>query len=101
MEELRSLDESTKRRVLIAVVMVSMIVVVYLWLIYFNSIVASVQSPVAQSTVGAANTSSASGTGFLGLFSTAMASFWQAIKNDITGMVGMIGNARRYDIGPK
>jgi hypothetical protein len=48
LEEIQSLDESTKRRVGFVVTAVIMVGVVYLWLAYFNGVVASVSpAPVA------------------------------------------------------
>ena len=39
LEELRSLEESTKKKVLYISAAVIMIVVIYFWLAYFNSLV--------------------------------------------------------------
>ncbi len=40
-EQLQSLDESTKTKILVVVTMVVMTVVVYFWLAYFNAIIVS------------------------------------------------------------
>ena len=45
LEELQSLEEPTKFKILIASTVVIMIVVVYFWLAYFNGIVSSVSQP--------------------------------------------------------
>jgi len=42
LEEVRSLDESIKKKILIGVTAVVMVGVVYVWLGYFNNIIASV-----------------------------------------------------------
>jgi hypothetical protein len=99
-EELRSLDVPTKRNVLIVSVAVSMIVIVYLWLIYFNGIVSNA-TPVAAQSTGTVSAPTAEGTGVLGLFAVAMASFWQAIRNGAGEVLGSVGNARQYNISPK
>jgi hypothetical protein len=54
LEELQSLDESTKKKIMIVASAMVMIVVVYFWLAYFNTIVANVAQPqpaVADSAV--------------------------------------------------
>jgi type IV secretory pathway TrbL component len=101
MEELRALDEPTKRKILVVAVAVSMIVVVYLWLAYFNSIVSGTAPSVAQSAA-VVNIPAASGTGgVLGLFATTMASFWQAVKDGAGTAIGTLENARQYNISPR
>lgn len=50
-EELQSLDEPTKRKVLVVATAVIMVAVIYFWLAYFNNIVASISQPsIAQNT---------------------------------------------------
>jgi len=54
LEGLQSLDESTKHKILIGATAVIMIVVVYFWLAYFNSIVVNLSAqPVAAQTQSA------------------------------------------------
>ncbi len=41
LEELQALDEGKKRKVLIAAVAIMMVLVVFVWMLYFNGIVVS------------------------------------------------------------
>ncbi|MGC9968222.1 MAG: hypothetical protein ABSC29_00605 [Minisyncoccia bacterium] len=50
LEELQSLDEPTKKRVLIITTAIAMVVVIYIWLAYFNNLVAGVSQPVEVSS---------------------------------------------------
>jgi hypothetical protein len=61
LEELQSLDEATKQKVIIVATVVIMVVIVYFWLAYFNNLVAGVgqvaaQQPAASATPAAAAT---------------------------------------------
>jgi hypothetical protein len=81
LEELQSLDEPTKTKVLIVSTIVIMIVVVYFWLAYFNNIVSSAggqavaDSTSAEAAAGGQDQSSQS------------PSFWSEIGNG-TAIVG-------------
>ena len=58
LERLQSLDESTKHKILIGATAVIMIVVVYFWLAYFNSIVVNLSAQPVAASGGAAQTGS-------------------------------------------
>ena len=77
-----------------------MILVVYLWLIYFNSIVSSAAAPIAQ-PAGTITASTASSVGILGLFATTMASFWQTVRDGAGNVLGSMENVKQYHISPK
>ncbi len=99
-EELRALNEPTKRKILVGTVAVSMIVVIYLWLAYFNSIVLNTTSSVQPPGVVNAPVASETG-GVLGLFATAMASLWQVIRDGAGTAIGAVENARQYNVSPR
>jgi hypothetical protein len=99
-EELRSLSEPVKRKVMLGAVAVSMVVVVYLWLAYFNSIVPNAV-PAAAPTSVAASAPNTGGPGIFGLFADAAGSFWQAALNGARDALGTLKNSKQYDINPK
>lgn len=99
-EELRSLDEPTKHKIMIGTVIVSMFLVVYLWFAYFNTIVQNT-SPVAAQ---ASTTSAAEDSGGLGignLFADAASSLWQSIAGGAKGMVNAVRSSKKYNINPR
>lgn len=78
LEEMQSLEEPAKRRILIVATIVVMIVVIYIWLGYFNSIVASGSQTATIST----QTQSASvGSGFWNNLKTEISHSWQAVTS--------------------
>jgi hypothetical protein len=81
-EELQSLSESTKQRILVVSTIVIMIVVVYVWLGYFNGIVAQAQSQQTQPTSSGNN-------------------FWQTVKDDMGNMVNNFKQPGQYTVQPK
>jgi hypothetical protein len=98
-EELRSLSDPVKRKVFWGAVAASMILVVYFWLAYFNTIVpGAVPGP---DTTVQTSTTGTEGAGVFGLFADAAGSFWQAIENGARGMVSEMKNPKQYNIGPK
>jgi len=97
-EELRSLSEPAKRRVFWGAVAGSMIVVVYLWLACFNTIVPSA-APV--SVVASQTPTADTGESIFGLFADAAGSFWQAVGSGAQGIVREMKNPKQYNIGPR
>jgi len=98
-EELRALSDPVKRKVFWGAVAASMILVVYFWLAYFNTIVpntASAPSVAAQTSV-----SGTEGAGIFGLFTDAASSFWRAIGDGARGMISEMKSPKQYNIGPK
>jgi hypothetical protein len=99
-EELRSLSEPTKRKVLFGAVVISMVLVIYFWLAYFNSIVPSVASVATVQPPDMASTSS-EGSEISGLFADTAGLFWQSIEGGIRNAAGALKNPRQYNISPK
>jgi hypothetical protein len=100
-EELRSLGEPAKRRILFGAAAVSMVIVVCLWLAYFNTIVPNAVPAAAEQTSTAASAPSAGGPGVFGIFADAASSFWQAVLGGARGVAGALKNPRQYNISPK
>jgi len=98
-EELRSLSVPAKRKVMISVTIATMLVVVYFWVAYFNSIVPNV-SPTTQVSA-TAEESDTNGPGVLGLLANAAGSLWQAIGNGVQGVTGAVRNPKQYNISPQ
>lgn len=104
-EELQSLDDQTKQKVLIITTAIVMVIIIYFWLAYFNNLVAGVaQQSVATAAPAAASTpvASAGATG---------PSAWQDIGNGFMniagafawighGIVGIFQSPKQYVVQP-
>lgn len=99
-EELRSLSEPVKRKILFCAAVTSMIVVVSLWLVYFNTIVPSAV-PVAAQVPAATVAQDAGGQGVMGLLADAADSFWGTALGGIQGAIDAFRNPKQYNISPK
>ncbi|HEX4104403.1 MAG TPA: hypothetical protein VHZ04_02920 [Candidatus Paceibacterota bacterium] len=90
LEELQSLDEGTKQKVLIVATVVIMIVIIYFWLAYFNNIVAGVGQVAAGPAVNAAPaTATATATAPASVPSAAAAagpSIWQQMGGGLAAI---------------
>ena len=94
LRQIQSLDESTKRTILIVSTIIIMAAVVYLWIGYFNGIVTAENppTPVAENSV-----QPSSGSAF--------ANIANAFANGFNGVVHWIGDALtnpgKYNIRPR
>ncbi len=97
LEKLQSADEETKKRWLVISVAVIMVIVIYVWLAYFNNLLAGFSAPPASE--------SGSGEAQGGM------TFWQTLKNGAAsvydgfiGKISALGNIlqapREYIIKP-
>lgn len=100
LEELRSLSEPVKHKIFLITAAASMILIVYLWLAYFNTIVPNAAQTAGQ-TSAAASTSNGGEGGAFGLFADAASSFWQTIGNGARGIVREMSNPKKYNISPR
>lgn len=94
LEELQSLDETTKRRLLVIATIIIMVIVVGIWISYLNSIVAG---PVAQATSSASvamPTSTPAPAGANGL------SIWQNIEHWVSSVADIFRKPSQYTIQP-
>jgi hypothetical protein len=99
-EELRTLGEPVKSKILFGTAAVSMIVVISLWLAYFNTIVPSAV-PITAQAPAAAVAQDTGGPGIFGLLADAASSFWGSALGGVQGIVGALKNPKQYDISPK
>ena len=90
LDELRSLDEPVKKRVLIISTIIIMIIVLYIWIGYFNSIVASSSQPTVATAVATSTGATSQGI-----------SFWQNIKNGMANIANIVRGPGEYTIQPK
>jgi len=98
-DELRALSEPVKRRILFCTAITSMVVVVSLWLAYFNTIVPGAVPVAAEApTTGTAQNAN---PGILNLFTDAASSFWNVALGAARGTVDAVKNPKQYNIGPK
>ncbi len=97
LNELQALPEPTKRKVLVAVTIVLMAVVIYFWLIYFNTLLAGVSQPAPANPVAASG-------GDIGL--------WQRLQNGFVfigsqfqkmaqGLSSILAAPRQYIVNPR
>jgi len=102
-EEIRSLNEPTKRKIMLGATVIIMVLVIYLWLAYFNTIVPNAVPAVAPQSPSPsiASSSDEGGPGIMGMFVDGASSFWQSVVGGARDMAGVIRNSKQYDINPK
>lgn len=100
LEELQSLDEPTKKKVMIVATVVIMGVVIYFWLAYFNNLVAGIdQSTVAENVSSSAAT--ASGPGLGESLRNGIASIGNVFMGIVHGLANIFQAPRQYLITPQ
>ena len=100
LEELQSLSDVHKKRVLVIATVIIMVIVIGVWFSYFNGIIASASQPtVAGSGDGTAQATSTAPT--TGTAPTANgASMWQNIKNDMASIGSIFNSSSQYTVQP-
>jgi hypothetical protein len=94
-EELQSLNDTTKKRVLIISTIVIMAVVITVWFSYFNGILAS----ASQATIAdASSTDIAQSTGTQPANG---ASVWQNIMNGMASIGNVFNSSSQYTVQPQ
>jgi hypothetical protein len=88
-ESLQSMDESMKQKILVVATVVIMILVVYVWLGYFNGIVAGTSQ--SNTSVATAQVQPVSSGGN---------SFWQSMKDDMANMANVFKQPGQYNVQP-
>lgn len=99
-EELRSLSGPMKKKVLFCAAALSMIIVISLWLAYFNTIVPDVV-PIGGQTVPPVAVQGPGGPGIVGLFADAADSFFGVTLNSAQGIISALKNSKQYNISPQ
>jgi hypothetical protein len=92
-EELQSLNDATKKRVLIISTIVIMAVVITVWFSYFNGILAS----ASQSALATDTTST---TATVGSEPANGASVWQNIMNGMASIGNVFNSSSQYTVQP-
>ncbi|HUC02200.1 MAG TPA: hypothetical protein VMA75_04885 [Candidatus Paceibacterota bacterium] len=112
LEELQSLDDKQKRRVLVVATIIIMVIVVGVWILYFNSIVIGDASQPVAATSSVATTTGADGSIAVPVPAPATTttvtasgaapgpSLWQDIKNLFAGFGKLFSNPSQYNIQP-
>ena|SRR5690348_3509077 len=98
LEELQSLSEPTKRKIMIVATVVIMAVVIYVWLAYFNNLLASVGQPTVAENTGAASVPS--GSDFAQGTKSGMAFIYDIFLKAVHGLAGIWEAPRQYNIQP-
>jgi hypothetical protein len=89
-EELQSLNDVTKKRVLVISTIVVMAVVITVWFSYFNGILAAAsQSAVAADSTSTSATQAANGPGM-----------WQNIMNGMASIGNVFNSSSQYTVQP-
>lgn len=90
LERLQSADEATKRRWTIGITAVVMLVVIYVWLAYFNNLV-----------VGFSESQPGGGTDFLSALKGGTSFFSSEMANTLHALGNILSSPRDYIINPK
>ncbi len=98
LKKLQSLDEPTKRKVLIVSTIVIMIVVIFVWIAYFNNIImpSSGGTATATSTQPVASAPAASGPGFWGKMKNDFSGFGEGVAEGFEGIGNAFHGGREY-----
>ena len=99
-EELRSLSEPVKRKMLFCAAVMSMIIVISLWLAYFNTIVPGAV-PIAAASAHRQTIAQNANPGILGLFADAARFFLGVALDSAHGIISALKNSKQYNISPK
>ena len=100
-EELRSLSVPAKRKVMLGATATSMILIVYLWLAYFNTIIPNTTPSGLTQAPAMTSAQNVSEPGIVGLFASAASSFWQAIGNGAREAAGTLKDPKQYNVSPR
>ena len=104
-EQLQSLDEGTRRSILIATAGVAMAIIVYLWLAYFNNIIVSSGQPAVPSDQPgqsiAVQTAAAGNTSIWQNMGNGMAAMYENTLGMFRGFGNILQTPRNYVIQPQ
>jgi hypothetical protein len=100
-EELQSLEEPTKLKVLIISALCVMVIVVYMWLGYFNNLVSSNAPSAVADSQTPTQTSAPTGTSFVGSMQNELASIYEGFIGLFRGIGGIFKGPGQYNIKPQ
>jgi hypothetical protein len=107
LEELQSLSDASKKRVLIIATIIIMVIIIGVWVVYFNSIIAGPsQQATVQATSSVAVATPIAVPATLPTVTSAPAqasgpSLWQNIKNGIGSVANIFKKPSQYNIQPQ
>ena len=93
LEEIQSLDQATKQKVLIIASASIMAIIVFLWMAYFNTLIGGAPGIAVVSQMAAPATVSAP--------SASGPSVWQDIAHEFNAIVNFFKSPRQYEIKPQ
>ncbi len=98
LEQLQSLDPQTKKKVLVTTTVIVLVLVTYVWLGYFNNIIADVSaSSVADVSAGPA---SAQSEGLWGRMQSGAAFVYGEVNGALQDLFGLFGAPKQYTVTP-
>lgn len=101
LEKLRALDNPVKLKVMMIATILVMILVVFLWVAYFNAVIVPSLAPVdITQTSTTVSEVPDSGSGISDLFSSTMSSFWDVMKNAGRSFKEIVQNPKQYNVSP-
>ena len=95
LEKIRNSDDGTKKVWLILFSSVVMIVVIFVWVAYFDTLLVSVNKPVEADEVEKAD-----GFGFFGTIKSGAAAVYDFLADKVSGIFGTINKPKEYIIEP-
>lgn len=102
LEELQSLSEGDKKRVLIIATIVIMIIIIGVWMVYFNSVIMGTAQQAAAGATTANSAASAPVTATPSVAAQANGpSLWQNIENGFGSIANVFKKPSQYTIQPQ
>jgi hypothetical protein len=101
LEELQSLSDVNKKRILIIATIIIMVIVVSIWISYLNSIVAGPAQQAAQATSTVASAFATDTLPTVTPAQTSGPSIWQNIENWFGSLLSNFGKPSQYTIQPQ
>jgi hypothetical protein len=100
-EELQSLDESTKQKVLVIATAVIMVVVLYFWFADFNNIVSNASGGASLQNGSSTVENASASEGFSQMAQDGAGTIFQSFKNGIESIGGFVKSPKQYEVSPK
>jgi hypothetical protein len=104
LEELQSLSDGNKKRVLVIATVIIMVIIIGVWVVYFNSIIMGTAQPVATEATTTSAVATPTPTTTAPVPVTAQAngpSLWQNIENGFGSIANVFKKPSQYNIQPQ
>jgi len=95
LDKIRNSDDSTKKVWLILATSVAMVFVVYIWVVYFNTLLVSVNAPLQADEVAKSDE-----FGFFDTIKSGAATVYEFLADQVSGIFGEIKKPKEYIIEP-